>query len=383
MQDPRSYFKEHNLFSFDIKDHAEHNSVRIITSERFPNLVMLHYKEDCVFGNTWPPFAKMCRGLIVDMKNQVVLSYPFTKFFNIDQQPETAYEILKDRKEFEISEKLDGSMLISFLNPNDNQFYLTTKGSFDSDHGKVGTELFRKLTEREDCSKNQSEKLLKLAKEGTLMFELIDSRFRIVIDYKKKNYPEGLYLIGYRTREGRLYSYSEVAELAKELGLPGPNTYSFESLDQLIERTKEMPLTEEGFVLRYPDGLMVKVKGASYLKAHKFISHLSDKNILLAVREGVEGPFIEICPDEFRNEIVEKVAYFKRRRLDLMNQCYEYFAEAPKEKGRKEFALWINKNVPQNLRGCLFNLMDGKVLQDKQLYGIIEEMEKPSVETRI
>jgi RNA ligase len=377
MQDPRSYFQEHSLFMLDLylNQHAEHNSVRVITSERFPNLRMLHYKEDCVFGNTWPTFAKMSRGLIVDMKRQTILAHPYEKFYNLDQQPETAYDILKDQKQFEISEKLDGSMLISFINPADGQLYLSTKGSFDSDHGQVGTALAR--------NHPYFHRIFEYAENGTLMFELIDSRFRIVIDYKKKNYPEGLYLIGYRTREGRLCDYAEIGEIAKELGVGCPNTYQFDSLDALLAKTKDLPLTEEGFVIRYSNGLMVKIKGAAYLRAHKFISHLSDKNILEAVSEGVEDPFIEICPDEFRPEIIEKVAYFKRRKVDILNECYQFYHDAPKESGRKEFALWVNKNVVQHLRGCMFQLFDSRPLQDKALYDIVGKVEKPSVETRI
>jgi RNA ligase len=375
MQDPRSYFLEHQLFNCDglyLSQCAEHNSVRVITSERFPNLAMLHYKEDCVFNQNWPTFAKMCRGLIVDMKNQTILAHPFEKFFNMDQQPETAYDILKDQKDFEISEKLDGSMLTLFKNPTDNQYYLTTKGSFDSDHGKFATSIMPEILKQD-----------KWVNDYTLMFELISRQFRIVIDYTKKGYAEGLYLIGARDRHSnRLLTYAEVALLSKELGVLGPKSFKFDSLDQLLERTKEMPLTEEGFVLRYPDGLMVKVKGAAYLRAHKFVSHLSDKNILAAVGEGVEDPFVEICPDEFRDEVIEKIAYFKSRKLDILNQCYQYFHEAPKE-DRKTFALWVIKNVKPSLKGCLFNLMDCKPLKDKDLYKIIEQTEKPSVETRI
>jgi hypothetical protein len=377
MQDPKQYFIENNLFDWEtLKQHTEQHSVRIITSERFPNLVMMHYGEAVVFAKgEWSTFAKMSRGLIVDMKNQDIVAWPHSKFFNLDQQPETAYEVLKDKKDFEISEKLDGSMLISYINPVDGLLYLTTKGSFDSEHGKVGTELAR--------NHPYFHRIFEYAENGTLMFELIDSRFRIVIDYKKKGYEPGLYLLGYRTREGRLCTYAEVAQIAKELGVGHPNGYNFESLDQLIERTKEMPLSEEGFVLRYSDGLLVKVKGAAYLRAHKFISHLSDKNILLAVSEGLEDPFIEICPDEFRQEIIEKVAYFKHRKVDLLNQCYQYYHDAPKDQDRKTFALWVRANVKPSLMGCMFQLMDCHPLKDKDLYKIIVETEKPNVKTRI
>lgn len=376
MQDPRSYFIEHNLYDLEtLKSHAQHNSVYVIQSKRFPDLVMLHYMDSCTFDNLWNTFSRMCRGLIVDMKLQTILAHPYDKFFNVGQVPETNYENIKDRTDFETSEKLDGSMLISFIDPLDDSVRLTTKGSFDSEHSYVAEVWLKTLA--------NPQALYEYSRTGTLMFELIDSRFRIVIDYKKKNYPEGLYLIGYRDYTGRLYTYTEVASLATELGIPCPKTYQYASLDQLLEKTKELTVLEEGFVLRYPqDGLMVKIKGMAYLKAHRFISRLSDKNILEAVAEGVADPLVEIAPEEYRNDVIEKIAYFKSRKLDLVNQSYQYFADAPKQ-DRKSFALWVKANVKTPLQGCLFALMDGKPLPDKVMYAIIKRYEGVSSDTRI
>ncbi len=249
----------------------------------------------------------MCRGLIVDMKNQVILSYPFNKFFNLGQSPETNYEVLKDKKDFEVSEKLDGSMLILFKNSSDNQYYFTTKGSFDSDHGKFATSIMPEILKQD-----------RWVNDYTLMFELISSEFRIVIDYKAKGYKQGIYLIGARDkRSNRLLTYAEVAAIAAELGFPCMKTYQFESLDQLVEKTKDLPMSEEGFVLRYPDGLMVKVKGAAYLRAHRFISCLSDKNILEAVKEGLEGPFVEICIQEINIDLEAAIRKTKQFVLEI------------------------------------------------------------------
>lgn len=378
IQNPHSYFIENNLYDWtNLKQHCENHGVYLNTSERFPNLALLKYSDEVQWGDKpWTEFTRMSRGLVVDMKNQTILAHGFDKFFNMNQMPETSYDVLKDQKEFEISEKLDGSCLVSFLNPNDNQFYLTTTGSFDSEHGQVGTELFQNLP--------NYKQIVEYTNRGTLIFELIDSRFRIVIDYRKKNYTEGLYLIGYRDMVGRLCTYVEVAELAKLLGIPCMKTYQFDSLDALMENVKGLTVLDEGFVLRYPDGLMAKIKGLAYVKAHLFISQLSDKNILEAVAEGneVAEELANIAPEEYREDVLNKIAYFKSRKLDILSQCHKYFAEAPKD-DRKTFALWVIQNVKPALKGCLFQLMDCKPLQDKVLYDIIEKTEKPSVETRI
>lgn len=374
---PQEYFKEHDLWDFErLTQYAEHHGVYVNKSERFPGLYLLKYKDEVQYGDKpWTAFARFSRGLVVDMKNQAILAWPYLKFFNLGQMPETNYEILKDKKEFEISEKLDGSALVSFMNPNDNQFYLTTLGSFDSPHGKIGTELFRNLL---GCPK-----IAAYAALGTFIFELIDPRFRIVIDYRKKGYESGLYLIGYRTREGRLLTYAEVADLAASVSIPCPKTYKYPSLCHLTHKMKDLPMDQEGFVIRYSDGLMVKIKGEEYLRAHRFVSQLSDKNILLALIDGIDKQMVEVCPDEFRPEIEAKITHFQKQVANMANECYNYYSEAPKEGSRKEFALWILKNTPSHLKGFLFQLLDGKQIDRKQMFKVVGELEHVSGETKL
>jgi RNA ligase len=380
---PESYFKINELWNIDkLKQHCEHNAVWVSESERFPGLVLLKYKDECQYDNLWTTFSRFSRGLVVDVKNQVILSHGFDKFFNLGQMPETNYAILKDQKEFEISEKLDGSCLISFLNPNDNQFYLTTTGSFDSEHGKEGTFLFKKLTVGMSRNQVQADKILEYASKGTLIFELIDSRFRIVIDYKKKNYAEGLYLIGYRTWEGKLLTYAEVASLAMELGLPCVKTYQFESLDHLIETSKNLGILDEGFVLRWEPELLIKIKGPKYLELHRFISNLSDRNILQAVGNNTFNDLKSVCPEEYKDEVLAKIDYFEKRVVNLQEECYSRYADAPKD-SRKEFAMWTNKNVEKYLRGFLFQLFDKKDLNRKHICKVIEEIEHVTGVTKI
>lgn len=373
---PEQYFKINDLWDIArLRQHAEHHSVYIIESLQFPNIIMLHYKDEVQYNNSWSTFSRMARGLILDMKNQKVLAHPFDKFFNLGQMPETSYDSLKELGTFQTSEKLDGSMIIMFRDPNTNKLTFTTKGSLNSEHGQYANSLqlptgFWLIAQ-------------KYAKSGTLVFELITKRFQIVIDYPKKGYVEGLYLIGYRDNiSNKLASQAEVDNIADCLGVPTFKTYSFNSLDQLIDTAKDLPVLEEGFVLRFPGDLLVKVKGNAYLKMHRFISHLSDKNLLLAVSDGTAEGLVELCPDEFRDEVVGKIQYFKKRSRELQDLCYTYFNAAPKGT-RKEFALWTNKNVDHYLRGFLFTLIDNKPLDVKHLYKVVGEIEKVSGVTKI
>jgi RNA ligase len=369
---PDQYFKIHDLWDLDkLKQHCEHNLVRVITSPRFPGIIMLHYTEAAQWDKAWNTFNRMCRGLIVHLPTQKVLAYPLNKFHNLDEVPETDYEVLKDKKDFEVSEKLDGSMLIRFCDPNTGKYHLTTKGSLDSEHGLYATEL---MGDRFQES---------WLEPYTLMFELISKKFQIVIDYPKKGYPEGLYLIGVRQHwSNKLFTYNEVQSMAEALKIPTVKTYEFESLDKLIEKAKELPFTEEGYVIRFQDGLRVKLKGTAYLRAHRFISHLSDRNLLEACSEGVDKTLIEVCPEELREEVSGKISYYKKRATELTNTCYNLFNEAPKG-SRKEFALWTIKNCDPYLKGFLFHLFDGKEVNRKMMFETIGKMENISGQTKI
>ena len=374
---PAQYLKMHELWDLDrLKQHAQHNWVYVIESPRYPDVVMLHYMDSCQYNNVWSTFARMCRGLILDMKNRKVLAYPFDKFFNMGQVPETKYTALENIRGFETSEKLDGSMIIGFINPNTDKLTFTTKGSFDSEHGEYANNL--------PFTDEQKRIMRFWAENGTLMFELIAKPFQIVVDYKKKGYSEGLYLIGYRHNiSDKLASFSSVATIAQALNLPTFKTYSFESLDQLIKTAEDLPVLEEGYVIRYKNDLMVKIKGSAYLAAHRFISHLSDKNILEAVGDGTASTLSELAPEEYRQDVIDKINHFQKRVTDLTNTCYNLYSQAPREGSRKDFALWVNSNAPSHFKAFLFKLLDNQPLDRKMLCKKLEEIDNVDGKTRI
>lgn len=370
---PENYIVQNNLFDKEtLLAHCEKNLVHVIESPRYPNLVMLHYKEEAHFDQLWTPFNRMCRGLILDLVAKRVVAYPFNKFFNLGEQPETSLEEISKLGAFEVSEKMDGSMLILFQDPTSKEFRVTTKGSFDSEHGIYATQFIPSVLKSET-----------LNHEYTFVFELIDSKFRIVVDYDKKGYEEGIYLIGMRHRpSNRLLSYKEVQLFAQIYGLKTLKTYEFSSLDTLLETVKTLPVLEEGFVLRFSNDLLVKVKGPAYLAAHKFISKLSPKYILESLGAGTTDELLQIAPEEYRQDVQDAIASFISERQVIDEDCLEYFEKAPKAT-RKEFALWVKSEVPEYYQGFLFTLMDKKPLDKKKVYALVGERSGVSGETRI
>lgn len=374
---PTQYLKMHDLWDLErLKQHAQHNNVYVIQSPKYPDVVMLHYMDAVQYDNLWTTFNRMCRGLILDMKNRRVLAWPFNKFFNLDQMPETKYNNLVELGEFETTEKLDGSMIIAFIDPNTDELTFTTKGSLDSEHGQYANSL--------PFTEEQRRRMKTWASCGTLIFELISKRFQIVVDYNKKGYQEGLYLIGFRHEiSDKMMSPGLLPSIADALQVPMFKTYYFPSLDSLLAEAKDLPVLEEGFVLRYKNDLMVKVKGSAYLAAHRFISHLSDRNILEAVADGTAGNLATLAPEEYRQDVLDKIDHFQKRVAELEKTCYTLYSESPKNVVRRDFAFWVNTNVPSHFKGFMFQLLDNKPVDRKHLFKVLEEIDQIDGRTRI
>ena len=370
---PEKYLTDNNLWDLErLKLHAQEHSVYVIESPRFPGLAQLHYQDVCQYDNLWTPFSRMSRGLLLDLKNKKILAFGFSKFFNLGQTSETSYDILKNKGSFEVSEKMDGSYIQVIQDPETGLFHCLTKGSMDSEHGLYATSIIPEVL-----------KDSKLTDKYTLMLELIAPQFQIVINYAKKGYDFGLYLIGAREKAtNRLLSYAEVTLLAKDLGLPCIKTYKFESLDHLIEESQHLSILDEGFVLRWEPELLVKIKGPKYLEMHRFISNLSDRNILQAVSNNTSDELKSVCPEEYKTEVVAKINYFEKRVVNFQEEMYNKYIQAPKE-SRKEFAMWTNQNVEKYLRGFLFQLFDKKDLDRKHICKVIEEVEHVTGVTKI
>lgn len=378
---PQEYFELNGLFDLDtLKAFAQEHSVYVIQSPRFPNLAMLHYMDECQYDNKWTVFSRMARGLILDLTAKKIIAHPFNKFFNLGQMPETQFDILQWKGYFTVTEKLDGSMLVLFRDPTTGKNVFTTKGSFDSEHGIFATE-----------NMPESLKDPKWTSQGTFVFELIEKRFQIVIDYAKKGYAPGVYLIGYRAPDGQLASYPELVAVAAEMGVPVPKEYAFLSLDALVKSAENLSVLDEGYVLRYAkDDLMVKVKGTEYIRVHRFISRLSDRNLIESLKTGDADLLITLAPEEYRDDIISKIALYRDKAFELKQKVFETFVTAPPEarsdrskEARKAFAAWTLALEDKSLRPFLFQAFDGKPLENTKIFDLVGQLLQVSSETKI
>jgi RNA ligase len=365
MQNLDSYFKD-KLFLVEggdilLRAHCDNNMVRLAMSERLPHLGILHYRDDVVFGRgSWNNFNKTCRGVVVDFNTKRILTKPFRKFFNLGESHAPSISELERKKGFWVTEKLDGSFIMVYFDETTKQFYTTTKGSLDSEQGLWAQSRLPKSVQNKE-----------LVTKYTLMFEMISKEHQIVIPYDKIGYEEGLYLIGVRENiSEKLFDPVQVAEFAKEYDLRTYKTFTYKNLQSIVDDVKILPYTSEGYVIRFMgEELMVKVKSSEYLRVHRFLSSLSDKNLLDIMIAGEEQTIhdnLGVVPEEYRDDVLATLEGYKKEAHIFRGECYTRFASLPRD-DRKTFALAVQKQ-PSEYKKFLFNLFDGEDVQLTNVY---------------
>jgi RNA ligase len=307
------------------------------------DLVVLNYTRETQYAGMWDEVTLCCRGLIVDTRTFEVAAWPFVKFFNVHERPETAPEALP-QEPFAVYEKMDGSLGLSFRGPEG--LALASRGSFTSEQAVRGTALLRQLAG-----------LDAIPDQLTLLFEIIYPENKSVIRY---GFTGLVLLAGFDRRTGEELTWEAVQGWAGRLGCRTPRVYPFTTLAEVLESRAALPGDLEGYVVRFASGFRVKLKGDAYLTLHKLVWGLSEKRVLETLTAGAYEAFLREVPEEFRPEVEALAARFHEEAGLLRAEAERWFAEAPRGTDRKTFALWVQARVPPRLRGPLFQLLDGR-----------------------
>lgn len=365
----QQYWKENNLFDLDtLKSKCEHSSVKMKAHPSYDYLFVLNYSDAVQCRKIpWDNFNKRCRGLVVDVKNKII-SHSFDKFFNLGEDAGFSYDELKDRPGVSVVEKLDGTMLNIFWHEPLQTWIASTRSEFVNKYTEYGLSLFlqTKMIEPE-------------WKQFTIIFEIVDPQFRNVIDYSKKlDYVYGIYCLGLRGRTTDQLHKFDVPDFLYIEGrplfdyFPWPESYPFSNLDDIITNTKNMSWLEEGYVLWYPNGDLIKVKSPEYLKVHRIIWNYSDDRILELIEQEDKKTLDEMlisAPEEYSKSIAEVVFAANIKFREYQDKIYSLFSNAPKQT-RKDFALWVNSTLVDELsplRPFLFGVLDNKPISKSKI----------------
>ncbi len=333
--------------------HCAQHSVYIRKSELYPGLALLHYADGASYGKLWDDFNMMCRGAILDMTNRRVLAWPFNKFFNLGEHESTDPARVAAMGDFVATEKLDGSLLILFNDPNTGKNWFATKGSLVSEHAVYANAMIPE-TLRD----------LKL-EDHTYMFELISGKFPNVINYRKRGYTDGVYLIGARNNlTGSLFRSAELHAVADTLRVPRFKRMSFTDLDSAVRWTMGLPGEEEGYVLRFDnEQFLVKVKGLAYIRAHRVIQGMNDSAVLESLFAGKRDVLLSQCPEEYRKDVAARFGVLEKLIAQVEREIRADYAGLGNT-SRKEFAAQVRAGVRADRAKFMFLLRDGRSIRE-------------------
>ena len=289
-----------------------------------------------------------CRGIIFDTATGEIIRRPFHKFFNVNEREETQDNVVDLSQDHRILEKLDGSMIAPFV--VDGQLIWGTKmGATDvaepvDDFATLNEEygIFARFTIRRGY---------------TPIFEWCSRKQRIVLDYKE----DQLILTGIRDlTTGRYMSHDLMEAHAEAYRIPTVRTFEPETdMKAFVETVRDLE-DVEGFVVRFSDGHMIKLKCDWYVQIHKAKEKiLQDRNIVELILDDKLDDVKAHLPPEDRDRLTQFESYFNLKVADVvfylandLTWIREDFID------RKTFALEHAGRYDQYMRALIFKNFD-------------------------
>lgn len=241
----------------------EYVNAGLITAREHRGLTIYNYTDKVQRERLWNEVTRTCRGLIVDSEGRVVAS-PWPKFFNHDEGQSPIPPGPPD----EVTVKMDGSLGILYVHPDDGRSYWATRGSMTSEQAEAANSMW-------DSSITPPE-------GWTVMAEIIHPSSTIVVQYDFS----ALVVLGARRGVSSPLSgagmmievpYEEVAAWADSVGLPMVERVSGD-LSELVKRAATLDAQHEGFVARW-GGVRLKVKGAEYRRVHRMLQRFNHRRV--------------------------------------------------------------------------------------------------------
>lgn len=225
-------------------------------------LRLFTYSRTCAYERAWNPINELARGLILDVVAQQIVATPFPKFFNHGERPDTIPAL-----NFETFEKIDGSLIIIYW--HGGAWRTATKGSFKSEQAQSARRFL-------------TDDVIEALRPGTTyLAEYVGPSNRIVIHYGEHE----LVLLGAYRGDGSEEDRADLFDLSCRLGWKIAARHPYSSISELLATAGTLPATSEGFVIRFSNGLRIKIKGDEYCRIHRLVSNVSP----LAIYENMKA----------------------------------------------------------------------------------------------
>lgn len=261
---------------------------RYIQEKKFGNISSFNFTSKAFYDKIWDEQTTKARGLYLDTFKGKVVARAYDKFFNINERPETKFDMLQHKLQFPVTAyvKENGYLgIVSYDEYNDDLF-IASKSTIDSQFAQWLKEaIYNQITEE------NREKIKQYAKDNNVsfVFENVDMKN----DPHIIEYPESkLYLLDivYNQMDFAKYDYETMCDIAHQFGLT-PKEKAFEIANwqdfydwyyDILEEDYEYNGRKiEGFVIEDSVGYMTKLK-LTYYNFWKFMRAISHE----AIRNG-------------------------------------------------------------------------------------------------
>ncbi|MFJ9825010.1 T4 RnlA family RNA ligase [Streptomyces sp. NPDC101160] len=356
-----------------------------VTRKAHPELPLsiYTYTRVCQYEGVWNQVTTRCRGLVADDRTGRVVALPLPKFFNVSEhRTGRSYAPALPDEPFEVYEKVDGSLGVVFH--YEGRWHVASKGSFSSTQA---TWAQRRL-DAADTSR--------LAPGVTYLAEIVYPQNRIVVDYGDRR---DLVLLAAFGPDGTEVPLAEAAADWQGIGSV-VTVHPAMPLDELLKLTDSSTLPDgspatgtdaEGFVLRFASGVRAKAKIAEYVRLHKVVTGVTERDIwrghgiqrfagtsakvlaqglglsmaeLGGIRSAGGRPLdalLEQVPDEFDAWVRSVIARLEEEfaaRERAIDEAYATVAHLAGDRGA--FARAVRALPDKDVRSALFMRLDGR-----------------------
>lgn len=263
-------------------------SNKYIQEKKFGNISSFNFTNKAFYDKVWDEQTTKARGLYLDTMKGKVAARAYDKFFNVNERPETKFDMLQFKLQFPITAyiKENGFLgIVSYDEYNDDLF-IASKSTIDSQFAQ----WFRNML----YAKISSDKIIELKEyikehDVSFVFECVDMKN----DPHIIDYPESeLFLLEIVSNQMEFvkYEYEEMCDIANYFGITHKEkafeiaTWQefFDWYYDILEEDYEYNGRKiEGFVIEDSAGFMTKLKLA-YYNFWKFMRSISHE----AIRKG-------------------------------------------------------------------------------------------------
>lgn len=263
-------------------------SNKYIKEKKYDNISSFNFTNKAFYDKIWDEQTTKARGLYIDTMKGKVVARSYEKFFNINERPETKFDMLQHKLQFPVTAyvKENGFLGIVSYNEYEDDLFIASKSTIDSQFAQWLKEMLY-----EKVSAENIEKMKEFIKEHNVsfVFECVDMKNDPhIIEYPNSE----LFLLDIVHNDINFskYEYDTMVDIANQFGIT-PKEKAFEIatwqefydwyFDVLEEDYEYNGRKIEGFVIEDSVGYMTKLK-LTYYNFWKFMRNVSHE----AIRKG-------------------------------------------------------------------------------------------------